>query len=184
MAVCQTAGRMLPLALRHRLSAVLGAMVAILTGADMKNTARRMALVAFTVRIFSAAIAFVSQIILARMMGEFEYGIFVFVWVLVILFGSLSCVGFHSVVIRFLPEYQATAALDEIRGVTTTARVFALTSATTVAVVGLLGLWLFGAYVETYYLFPLYLGLFTLPMISLGDVMDGRRAPMAGRFPQ
>ncbi len=164
---------MLPLALRHRLSAVLGAMVAILTGADMKNTARRMALVAFTVRIFSAAIAFVSQIILARMMGEFEYGIFVFVWVLVILFGSLSCVGFHSVVIRFLPEYQAAAALDEIRGVTTTVRVFALTSATTVAVVGLLGLWLFGAHVETYYLFPLYLGLFTLPMISLGDVMDG-----------
>lgn len=48
-----------------------------------------MALVAFSVRIVSAAIAFLSQIILARLMGEFEYGIFVFVWVLVILFGSL-----------------------------------------------------------------------------------------------
>lgn len=173
MAVCQTAGRMLPSALRHRLSALIGAVAAILTGTDMKNTARRMALVAFAVRIFSAAIAFLSQIILARMMGEFEYGIFVFVWVLVILFGSLSCVGFHSVVIRFLPEYQATAALDEIRGVTTTVRVFALTSATTAAVVGLLGLWLFSAHIDAYYLVPLYLGLFTLPMIALGDVMDG-----------
>ncbi|OCO99624.1 MULTISPECIES: lipopolysaccharide biosynthesis protein [unclassified Ensifer] len=164
---------MLPSALRHRLCALIGGLVAILTGSDAKSTARRMALVAFTVRIVSAAIAFLSQIILARLMGEFEYGIFVFVWVLVILFGSLSCVGFHSVVIRFLPEYQATAAMDEIRGVTTTVRVFALTSATAVAIVGLIGLWLFGVHIEAYYLVPLYLGLFTLPMISLGDVMDG-----------
>ncbi|MEI2299411.1 lipopolysaccharide biosynthesis protein [Ensifer sp. MJa1] len=173
MAVCQTAGRILPSALRHHVCALIGGLVAILTGSDIKSTARRMALVAFTIRIVSAAIAFLSQIILARLMGEFEYGIFVFVWVLVILFGSLSCVGFHSVVIRFLPEYQATAAMDEIRGVTTTVRVFALSSATTVAVIGLAGLWLFGAHIEAYYLVPLYLGLFTLPMISLGDVMDG-----------
>ncbi|HEV7318197.1 MAG TPA: lipopolysaccharide biosynthesis protein [Ensifer sp.] len=164
---------MLPSALRHRLCALTGALAATVTSSDPKNAARRMALVAFTIRIVSAAIAFLSQIILARLMGEFEYGIFVFVWVLVILFGSLSCVGFHSIVIRFLPEYQATAAMDEIRGVTTTVRVFALVSATTVAAVGLTGLWLFGAHVETYYILPLYLGLFTLPMISLGDVMDG-----------
>ncbi|HEV7305806.1 lipopolysaccharide biosynthesis protein [Ensifer sp.] len=164
---------MLPSALRHRLCALIGSLGSVLTGSDAKSTARRMALVAFTIRIASAAIAFLSQIILARLMGEFEYGIFVFVWVLVILFGSLSCVGFHSVVIRFLPEYQASAAMDEIRGVTTTVRVFALSSATTVAVLGLVALWLFGTHIEAYYLVPLFLGLFTLPMISLGDVMDG-----------
>lgn len=62
-----------------------------------------MALVAFAVRIISAGIAFISQIILARLMGEFEYGLFAFVWVLVILFGNLSCLGFHTTVIRFCP---------------------------------------------------------------------------------
>lgn len=164
---------MLPSALRHRLSPLIGALVAALTQQDPENTARRMALVAFAIRILSAAIAFLSQIILARLMGEFEYGIFVFVWVLVILFGNLSCVGFHSAVIRFLPEYQATSALAEIRGLTTTARVFALLSASAVAVLGFLGLWLFGDRIEGYYLVPLYLGLFILPMIALGDVMDG-----------
>lgn len=164
---------MLPSALRHRLSALIGGLVAILAGSDPKNAARRMALVAFAIRIVSAAIAFLSQIILARLMGEFEYGIFVFVWVLVILFGNLSCLGFHAVVIRFLPEYQAAAAMAEIRGLTTTVRVFALVSATLVTAVGLVGLWFFGAHIEDYYLVPLYLGLFTLPMIALGDVMDG-----------
>lgn len=164
---------MLPSALIHRLSALIGGLVAILTGPDPVNSARRMALIAFSIRIFSAAIAFLSQIILARLMGEFEYGIFVFVWVLVILFGSLSCLGFHSVVIRFLPEYQAAAAMAEIRGLTTTVRIFALASATAVAFVGLIGFWLFAESIEAYYLVPLYLGLFTLPMIALGDVMDG-----------
>lgn len=39
-----------------------------------------MALTAFLIRIVSAALAFLAQIVLARMMGEYEYGIFVFVW--------------------------------------------------------------------------------------------------------
>lgn len=140
---------------------------------DPKHLAQRMALVAFAIRVVSAAIAFVSQIILARLMGEFEYGIFVFVWVLVVLFGNLSCLGFHTAIIRFLPQYHAREALPEIRGLTTTVRIFALVSATGLAVVGIAGLWLFGERINGYYLVPLYLGIFTLPMIALGDVMDG-----------
>ncbi len=88
----------------------------ILTSDDPKHLAQRMALIAFAIRVVSAAIAFVSQIILARVMGEFEYGIYVFVWVLVVLFGNLSCLGFHTAIIRFLPQYHARDALPEIRG--------------------------------------------------------------------
>jgi O-antigen/teichoic acid export membrane protein len=77
-----------------------------------------MALIAFMIRVFSAAIAFVSQIIIARMMGEHEYGIFVFVWVLVILIGNLSCLGFHSAQIRFLPQFEAVNDVERIRGLT------------------------------------------------------------------
>ncbi|XEN31923.1 O-antigen/teichoic acid export membrane protein [Ensifer sp. WSM1721] len=132
-----------------------------------------MALIAFAIRILSAAIAFVSQIVLARLMGEFEYGIFIFVWVLAVLFGNLSCLGFHAAIIRFLPEYNTAAALAEIRGLTMTARIFAMLSATALAMVGGAGLWLFGSMVEGYYIIPLYLGLTTLPMIALGDVMEG-----------
>jgi hypothetical protein len=47
---------------------------------DDQSRARLMAMVAFAIRILSAAIAFTAQIVLARLMGEFEYGIFVFVW--------------------------------------------------------------------------------------------------------
>ena len=132
-----------------------------------------MALITFAIRILSAAIAFVSQIVLARLVGEFEYGVFIFVWVLAVLFGNLSCLGLHAAIIRFLPEYHTAAALPEIRGLTTTARIFAILSATALAAVGGAGLWLFGSAIESYYLVPLYLGLITLPMIALGDVMEG-----------
>ncbi|KSV83489.1 polysaccharide biosynthesis associated protein [Sinorhizobium fredii USDA 205] len=173
MAVCQTAGRMLPSALRHRLSPSLRGLLTALTGSDARSRAQRMALIVFAIRILSAAIAFVSQIFLARLMGEFEYGIFIFVWVMAVLFGNLSCLGLHAAVIRFLPEYSTTSALAQIRGLTTTARIFALLSASAFAAIGTAGLWLFGWAIEGYYLVPLYLGLVTLPMIALGDVMDG-----------
>jgi O-antigen/teichoic acid export membrane protein len=163
----------LPPALRERLSPLLEKLGPVLTSNDAKHTAQRVALVAFAIRVVSAAIAFVSQIILARVMGEFEYGIYVFVWVLVVLFGNLSCLGFHTAIIRFLPQYHARDALPEIRGLTTTVRVFALVSATGLALTGIGGLWLFGDLVDSYYLVPLYLGIFSLPMIALGDVMDG-----------
>ncbi|OBZ91990.1 multi antimicrobial extrusion protein MatE [Pararhizobium polonicum] len=173
MAACQTAGRILPPALRDRLAPLLEKLIPVLTSSDPRHMAQRMALVAFAIRVVSAAIAFVSQIILARVMGEFEYGIFVFVWVLVVLFGNLSCLGFHTAIIRFLPQYHARDALAEIRGMTTTVRIFALVSATALAAIGIGGLWLFGDWIEGYYLVPLYLGVFSLPMIALGDVMDG-----------
>jgi O-antigen/teichoic acid export membrane protein len=173
MAACQTAGRILPSALKERLSPLLAKLIPLLTSSDPKHMAQRMALVAFAIRVVSAAIAFVSQIILARVMGEFEYGIFVFVWVLVVLFGNLSCLGFHTTIIRFLPQYRAHEALAEIRGMTQTVRIFALLSATGVAILGIGGLWLFGEHIEGYYILPLYLGVFSLPMIALGDVMEG-----------
>ncbi|TCM48710.1 O-antigen/teichoic acid export membrane protein [Rhizobium sp. PP-F2F-G48] len=173
MAACQTAERLLPQGLKHRLLPLMRWLEPLLTSDDPKHRAQRMALVAFAIRVVSAGIAFLSQIVMARMMGEFEYGIFVFVWVLVVLFGNLSCLGFHTAIIRFVPQYHALNAHDEIRGMMTTVRIFALLSATALALVGIGGLVLFGDVVNGYYLVPLYLGVFALPMIALGDVMDG-----------
>ncbi|MFB2551460.1 lipopolysaccharide biosynthesis protein [Ensifer soli] len=173
MAVFQSAERILPAVMRARLSPVLRKLPALIRSSDPRHLAQRMALVAFAIRVVSAAIAFVSQIILARMMGGFEYGIFVFVWVLAVLFGNLSCLGFHSAIIRFLPLYHARDAVAEIRGLTTATRIFALVSATGLMVVGLAALHLLAPLIEAYYVAPLFLALFCLPMVALGDIMEG-----------
>lgn len=144
-----------------------------LRAGDETARAQRMALIAFAIRVVSAGIAFASQIVQARLMGEFEYGIFVFVWMVVILVGSLSCLGFHSAVVRFLPEYHVLDAHSEIRGLTFTARVFAMLSATALAVLGFAALALLHDRIDAFYVVPAFLGLVTLPMIALGDVLDG-----------
>lgn len=172
-AVLYSAERSLPSGLRGKLAPVTRRLDAIFSGEDEISRSQRMALVAFAIRVVSAGIAFISQIILARLMGEFEYGIFAFVWVLVILFGNLSCLGFHTTVIRFLPGYKADNDLAKIRGLTATARLFSLFSASMLAVFGVAFLYFFGQTIAAYYLIPVFLGLFTLPMIALGDVLDG-----------
>lgn len=173
MAVIETAGRMLPRGLRTIVAPALERIAAVLTERSDKAASQRMALIVFAIRIFSAALAFISQIVLARLMGDFEYGIFVFVWVLIVLFGDLSCLGFHTAIIRFLPQYRASGAFEEIRGLTGTARIFALLSGSSVLVLGMIGLQFFGHLIDSYYLVPIFLGLLALPMIALGDILEG-----------
>jgi O-antigen/teichoic acid export membrane protein len=173
MAVVETAEKLLPPGLRTKLSAVLPRMLAILSGRSEKDASRRMAMVAFIIRIASAALAFISQIILARAMGEFEYGIFVFVWVLVVIAGNLSCVGFHTAVIRFVPQYKASGEQALIRGLTSTARRFALASAGGIALAGIVVLHFAAGLIQPYYGLPIFIGLLIMPLIALGDVLDG-----------
>ncbi|CAN7652213.1 oligosaccharide flippase family protein [Rhizobium sp. LjRoot254] len=173
MALLQASEKDLPETGSGGLKGLLGKAYELLTSSDGDGRAGRNALIAFMIRVVSAAIAFISQIVLARMMGQHEYGIFVFVWVLVILIGNLSCLGFHSAQIRFLPQFEAVNDVERIRGLTATARLFALMSSTGVLLVGLVALHFAQGLIESYYVMPLYIALFILPMIALGDTMEG-----------
>lgn len=146
---------------------------AVLFAADERGVASRMSLMAFAIRIVSAVIAFVSQVFLARWMGSFEYGVFVLVWLTVVIVGDLSCFGFQTSVIRFIPEFRARQMMSELRGVIVASRTFALLASTAVAGFGALGVWLFADSIDSYYVVPFLLGALCLPMIALSDVLQG-----------
>jgi len=152
-----------------------------LTGIDGDGTAGLASLTAFAIRICSAGLAFLSQVVLARLMGQFEYGIFVFAWVFAIILGNLSCLGFPTSLIRFIPQYRESGSLPELRGLLFTSQVFVFVSAGLMAAAGILCLYLIGDRIDAYFLVPLYLGAFALPMIALGDVLDG--AARANNWP-
>ncbi|WP_246660416.1 polysaccharide biosynthesis C-terminal domain-containing protein [Nitratireductor sp. XY-223] len=158
---------------RRRATGFLHRLLGLKGGQDGHGETRRMSLIAFVIRVISAGIAFLAQIFLARLMGQFEYGIFVFVWVMAIIVGNFACFGFHTALIRFVPQYRAHGEIAKIRGITLTARLFALTSASLVALLGIAAVYGFGDALPPYYLTPLVLGAFMLPMIALGDIMDG-----------
>lgn len=165
-----------PMAPAHapdRIRPFLAGLRAALSGKGEKAVSARIALFAFAVRVVSAAIAFLSQVLLARWMGSAEYGIFVFVLVGSVILGGLSCVGFQTAVIRFAPQYRTTGQLELLRGILLTSRLFAFASASLAAGLGLFALWLFAGEVPDYYLLPLVLGAFCLPVMALGEVLDG-----------
>ncbi|PDQ20996.1 multi antimicrobial extrusion protein MatE [Mesorhizobium sanjuanii] len=168
-----TAGRFLPQRLALRVKPLLGRIDAVLFTADERGEAGRMSLIAFSVRIVSAVIAFVSQVLMARWMGSFEYGIFVLVWVTMVIVGNLACLGFHTSVIRFIPEYRERGMLAELRGIVMTSRLFVLIASTAIAAFGALGVWLLQPFIENYYVVPFILGLILLPMIAMSDLVQG-----------
>ncbi|AKI03262.1 membrane protein involved in the export of O-antigen and teichoic acid [Hoeflea sp. IMCC20628] len=173
MTLIDTAGKILPPRYAAWLMSMFARLTTVMAAKDETSAAQRMAIIAFSIRVVSAAIAFASQIILVRLMGEFEYGVFVFVWVIVVILGNLSCLGFHTAVIRFLPQYRTEGADEAIRGLTATARIFAMVSATLIAASGIAAIYLLGDHIQSYYIQPLFIGAFVLPMIALGDVLDG-----------
>jgi len=168
-----TAERLLPERMALRARPLLDRLDALVSGSDERGQARRMSLIAFTIRIVSAAIAFISQVLLARWMGSFEYGIFVLVWVTMVIAGNLSCFGFHTSIIRFIPEFREKEQMAELRGVLVTSRLFVLLASTAMAALGMGAVWLLSGTIEDYYVTPFLLGLICLPMIALSDVLQG-----------
>ena len=145
----------------------------IWAGVDEKAIDQRSSLLAFAIRVFSAIIAFVSQVLLARWMGSFEYGVYVWIWVAVVIVGSLSCFGFPAAIVRFIPQYRQSGEVEKLRGVIRASRLFALASSTLLAVLGLAGLWLLGDNVGTVYVWPFFLAAICLPMLALMEIQGG-----------
>ena len=59
--------------------------------ADTSDTSltKRLAGTIFIIRVFSAGLAYFSQVLLARWMGSSEYGVYVYAWTWVLLLGSM-----------------------------------------------------------------------------------------------
>ena len=146
---------------------------AIAFGTDERAGAQRDALLAFSVRVASAAILYLSQIVLARWMGAFEYGVYVCVWTSVLVLGGISNLGLGIGMIRLLPDYQERRAHDLEAGLMFGGRWFAVGLSTVVALLGFAGLKLFGDRLNSPYLMPAYLALICLPLYTLTDVQDG-----------
>lgn len=168
-----TADRWLPQPVAARLRPLLGRLDSLLAAADERGHAGRSSLAAFSIRIASAAIALVSQVLMARWMGGFDYGVFVLVWTVMLMVGDIACLGFQTSIIRFIPEYRERGRPQEMRGAIQAARLFVLVTASLAAAAALAGLWLFSDAIESHYLLPFYLGLACLPVIALSDVLEG-----------
>jgi len=151
----------------------LGARVTARLGDGDLMLVQRLAGTVFLIRVASALLAYGSQVLFARWMGGFEFGIYVYVWTWVLLIGQALDLGLATAAQRFIPEYREQKRFDHLRGYLFGSRIVAVGVAMLVAafcagLVRLLQPWL-----DDYTVVPLYLACAALPAYALSNVQDG-----------
>ncbi|MGV8996092.1 MAG: oligosaccharide flippase family protein [Parvibaculaceae bacterium] len=158
----------LPLPLRK----IAGPLLARLNDGDLREVVQGAAMV-MGIRIGGAAIALFSQVLLARWMGVYEYGIYAYVWVWVIILGILAPMGFGTSTLRFVPDYRTRQKWNRLAGILDASwRMVALFSLIA-AGIGLIGLFIFKNQIADFYLWPLAVALICVPAFALTDTLEG-----------
>src|SRR5256885_6216421 len=106
----------------------------LLAGSSEASLTRRLAGTIFLIRIASAALAYLSQILLARWMGGSDYGVYVYVWTWVLLLGSMMDFGIAASAQKIIPEYRIRGEQALLRGFLSGSRWMTLAVSAVVAI--------------------------------------------------
>src|SRR5215212_385796 len=104
-------------------------------GIGKDSLVQRLAGLVFLIRVGSAVLAYGTQVLLARWMGGYEFGIYVGVWTWVLLLGSSIDLGLASAAQRLIPEYAQRKNLAPLRGFLSGSLWLSLGNATVVAAI-------------------------------------------------
>ena len=156
-----------------RAAGLIARIKAILAERSDSRLAQLVAGKVFLVRVGSAMLALGSQVLLARWMGGFQFGIYIYVWTWVLMIGALSDIGLSSAARRFIPEYTELKALDRLRGFLSGSRWLAFAVATGFGIIGAIGVTLLAPYLDHFAVVPLYLACVTIPVYGLVQVQAG-----------
>ena len=142
-------------------------------GPNEASVTRRLAGTIFAIRVVSAALAYLAQILLARWMGGAEYGTYVYVWTWVLLLGSVMDFGIATSAQKIIPEYRARDEQALLRGFLTGSRwmAFLVSALVSLALAGLVKV--LSPWIDRDAILPLYVGCVTLPAFVVANTQDG-----------
>ncbi len=134
---------------------------------------QRMAGASFIIRVVSAMVVFLSQIVLARWMGSFEFGVYVYVWTWLLLVGDLIHLGLPMVAQSFIPRYIQNNALELLRGYLVGSRWLVFAIGTLAALIGAGVVHTIASSLDRQLIMPLYLACLALPLFVVAAMCDG-----------
>ncbi len=134
---------------------------------------KRRALTALIIRVGGAALAYVMQIALAQWMGLAEYGVFVGVWVWLLVLGGIAPLGLNISAIGWLSTFHEEGDHDRWRGLLATSVIATLTMGLVVAGLGWTALIVMPEFISQQYLMPVWLCLFCVPLLAMSEMNEG-----------
>jgi O-antigen/teichoic acid export membrane protein len=160
----------LPAGMIARLRSMLGG---LLGGSSEASVTRRLAGTIFIIRVISAALAYLSQILLARWMGGSDYGVYVYVWTWVLLLGSMMDFGISASAQKIIPEYRTRGEHALLRGFLSGSRWMTLIVSSIVSVLLAALVKTLSPWIDASEIVPLYIGCITLPAFVVANTQDG-----------
>src|SRR5947209_1069038 len=152
---------------------VIARLRALLGGSSEASVTRRLAGTIFIIRLVSAALAYFSQILLARWMGGADYGVYVYVWTWVLLLGSMMDFGISASAQKIIPEYRTAGEHTLLRGFLSGSRWMAFVVSSLVSMLLAVVVKTLSPWIEANTVLPLYIGCITLPAFVVANTQDG-----------
>ena len=137
-----------------------------------RAAAQRMAGAAFLIRVASAGIIYLTQVLLARWMGRFEFGIYVYVWSWVGFLGMLAPLGIAYSAQRFIPEYRTRGDNARLAGFLRGARILCFGLGIAAGAILAATVWMLEGKISPYYLAPFLIASLALPIFTVSSAQD------------
>ncbi|MFV1982864.1 MAG: polysaccharide biosynthesis C-terminal domain-containing protein [Thiohalomonadales bacterium] len=125
------------------------------------------------IRVLGAGVLYISHILLARWMGNSEFGIYAYAWVWLTVLGVIAPFGLNIAVVRFLPDYLSKKKWRRVIGVIRHSQLFVLCSSLILTALAMLTVYTTRSWIPDYYITPLYIAFASIPIIAYIDLYEG-----------
>lgn len=156
-----------------RIAIRLDKLVDVFRGDTHAARTKRGAVFGIVARVINAGLLFLTQILLARVLGAAEFGVVALATTWATTLGSLGSLGLSMTPQRFQPDYVARGQLGLLHGLYRFAHVVPALGALGLAVIAVCGLWVAGQDIDPAVRIGVLIGLVALPALATMDVVEG-----------
>lgn len=140
---------------------------------DTTGVARRSSAIALVIRLTSAALAYLAQVVFARLMGQYEYGVFAYTWVWFLVFSAVATLGFGDSPVRYVAQLRARGEDDYLRGFLRFAPLVMFVASVIFGALLILLLPFADGLIEKPYLMPMAFMAVSIPFACLQSYFEG-----------